>query len=154
MAMRFLIVLEQRMHFCVDRSLSFWQNWLRLRAGGGGDRQGNASKLLSASLQSSIDSIWFASCHDIGILNRRENIDMLGTLLPWTHVTKTDTSNNFIWRMPLLLVDGSWFSWEFLISWRWKTLMLSMAWKDEGSGMAPLSSSVTFQRLLLRHKID
>ena len=34
MAMRFLIVLEQRMHFCVDRSLSFWQNWLRLRASG------------------------------------------------------------------------------------------------------------------------
>ena len=56
--------------------------------------------------------------------------------------------------MPLLLVDGSWFSWEFLISWRWKTLMLSMAWKDEGSGMAPLSSSVTFQRLLLQHKKD
>ena len=32
--------------------------------------------------------------------------------------------------------------------------MLSMAWKDEGSGMAPLSSSVTFQRLLLQHKKD
>ena len=43
------------------------------------------------------------------------------------------------------LVDGSWFSCEFLISWWWNFPMLSMATKDEGSGMAPpQSSSVTF----------
>ena len=134
------------MHFCVDPSLSPRAKLASAQWGGDGetDKEMHPNYCLFPC------NFISPACNlPLGSLK----IGTLNMILICEHhfyparLQKTDTSTNLRWRMPFHVV---W--WWILIFVRvsqisrwWNFPMLSMATKDEGSGMAPsLSSSITF----------